>query len=87
MNILYIDLKHGIRRFRICNYFCEILKFRNFMNALMILRNLLLSDQTRPQDKADSFSTSLLRTMVCSKQAQKLERNNTDVSRVQHSHR
>ena len=37
------------------------------------------SDQTRPQDKADSFSTSLLRTMFYSKQAQKLARNDTNV--------
>ena len=34
MNILYIALKHLIRRFRICNYFCEISKFRDFMNTL-----------------------------------------------------
>ena len=34
MNILYIALKHMIWRFRICNYFCEISKFRDFMNTL-----------------------------------------------------
>ena len=34
MNILYIALKQVIWRFRICNYFCEISKFRNFMNTL-----------------------------------------------------
>ena len=34
MNILYIALKHVIWRFRTCNYFCEISKFRNFMNTL-----------------------------------------------------
>ena len=34
MNILYIVLKHVIRRFRICNYFCEISKFRDFMDTL-----------------------------------------------------
>ena len=34
MNILYIALKHVIWRFRICNYFREISKFRDFMNAL-----------------------------------------------------
>ena len=34
MNILYIALKHVIWRFRICNYFCEISKFRDFMNSL-----------------------------------------------------
>ena len=34
MNILYIAVKHVIWRFRICNYFCEISKFRNFMKAL-----------------------------------------------------
>ena len=34
MNILYIALKHVIWRFSICNYFCEIFKFRDFMNTL-----------------------------------------------------
>ena len=34
MNILYIALKHVIWRFRICNYLCEISKFRDFMNTL-----------------------------------------------------
>ena len=37
MNILYIALKYVICRFRICNNFCEIFKFRDFMNTL---RNL-----------------------------------------------
>ena len=32
-DVLYIVLKTFIRRFRICNYFLEILKFRHFMNA------------------------------------------------------
>ena len=36
MNILYITLKHVIRRFVICNY------FRDFMNAVMGSRNILL---------------------------------------------
>ena len=35
MNIyIYIALKHVIWRFRICNYFCEISKFRDFMTTL-----------------------------------------------------
>ena len=34
MNILDIALKHVTWRFRICNYFCEISKFGNFMNTL-----------------------------------------------------
>ena len=34
INILYIALKHMIWRFRICNYFCEISKFRDFINTL-----------------------------------------------------
>ena len=34
MNILYISLKHVKWRFRICNYFREIFKFRDFMNTL-----------------------------------------------------
>ena len=33
-NLLYIVLKHVIWRFRICNYFCKISKFRDFMNTL-----------------------------------------------------
>ena len=33
-NFTYIALKHVIWRFRICNYFCEISKFRGFMNTL-----------------------------------------------------
>ena len=33
-HIIYIALKHVIWRFRICNYFCEISKFRDFMNTL-----------------------------------------------------
>ena len=37
MNVLYIALKHVVWRVRICNYFCEISKFRDFMNTL---RNL-----------------------------------------------
>ena len=36
MNILYIALEHVIWRIRICNYFREIFRFRDFMN---ILRN------------------------------------------------
>ena len=31
--IIYIALKHMIRRFRLCNYFCEIFKFHDFMNT------------------------------------------------------
>ena len=34
MNILYIALKLVIWRFRICNYFREMFKFRNFMSTL-----------------------------------------------------
>ena len=33
MNILYIALKYVILRFRICNKFCEISKFRDFINT------------------------------------------------------
>ena len=40
MNILYIALKHVIWRFRICNLFSEMFKFRDFMN---ILRNFAKS--------------------------------------------
>ena len=31
---ILLALKHVIWRFRICNYFCEISKFRDFMNTL-----------------------------------------------------
>ena len=34
MNILYMALKHIIWRFRICNYFRDMFKFRDFMNTL-----------------------------------------------------
>ena len=34
MNILYIDVKQVIWKFRICNYFREMFKFRDFMNTL-----------------------------------------------------
>ena len=34
MNILYIYLKCVTWRFRICNYFREMCKFRDFMNTL-----------------------------------------------------
>ena len=34
MNILYMALKHIIWRFRICNYFRKMFKFRDFMNTL-----------------------------------------------------
>ena len=34
MNILYIILKHVVWRFRICTYFREMFKFRDFMNTL-----------------------------------------------------
>ena len=34
MNILYMALKHVICRFRICNYFRETFRFRDFMNTL-----------------------------------------------------
>ena len=34
MNILYIILEHVVWRFRICNYFGEIFKCRDFMNTL-----------------------------------------------------
>ena len=43
MNILYITLlKHVIRRFRICNYFCELFKFHNFMKVLMIFAKYII---------------------------------------------
>ena len=42
MNILYIALKYMIWRVRICNKFCEISKFRNFMN-MYTLRNFAKS--------------------------------------------
>ena len=34
MNILYIALKNVIWKFRVCNYFCGISKFRDLMNTL-----------------------------------------------------
>ena len=34
MNILYLALKHVIWRFRVCDYFYEISKFRDFINTL-----------------------------------------------------
>ena len=34
MNMLYINLKLVVWRFRIYNYFREIFKFRDFMNTL-----------------------------------------------------
>ena len=34
MDVLYIALKQVIWEFRICNYFCEISKFRDLMNTL-----------------------------------------------------
>ena len=40
MNILYIALKYVIWRFQLCNYVCEIFKFRDFMNTL---RNFMKS--------------------------------------------
>ena len=40
MNMLYIILKHVVWRFRIYNYFREIVKFRDLMN---ILRNFAKS--------------------------------------------
>ena len=40
MNVSYIALKHVIWRFRICNYFREIFKFRDLMN---IFRNFAKS--------------------------------------------
>ena len=33
LNKLYLTLKHGILRFQICNYFRQIFKFRDLMNA------------------------------------------------------
>ena len=33
-HIILIALKHVIWRFRICNYFCQKSKFRDFMNTL-----------------------------------------------------
>ena len=33
MNILYTALKYVIWRFRTCNYFREMFKFRDFMNT------------------------------------------------------
>ena len=52
MNILYIALKHVILRFRICNYFCEMFKFRDFMNTL---RNFVRSVFARIFDLAKQF--------------------------------
>ena len=34
MNVLNMILKHVVWRFQIYNYFCEIFKFRDFMNTL-----------------------------------------------------
>ena len=36
INILHIDLKQAIWRFRICDYFSQIYKFRDFMNTLTL---------------------------------------------------
>ena len=42
MNILYKVLKYVIRRFRICIYFREIVKFCDLMNALMIFAKYII---------------------------------------------
>ena len=44
MNILYVALKHVIWRFRICNYFCEISKFLDFMNTLRNFAKSVFAD-------------------------------------------
>ena len=36
INISYMSLKNVIWKFRICNYFREIFKFREFINTLRI---------------------------------------------------
>ena len=43
MNI-YIALKQVIWRFRICNYFCEISKFHDFMNTLRNFAKSVFAD-------------------------------------------
>ena len=42
MDISYTALKHVIWRFRICDYFRKIFKFRDFMDALMISQNQII---------------------------------------------
>ena len=42
MNILYQYTTHMIRRFLTCNYFREIFKFVDFMNALMIFAKYII---------------------------------------------
>ena len=59
MNILYTALKHGIWRFRICNYFREIFKCREFMNTLRNFAKSIFAIFTRnlniSRDKAKQF--------------------------------
>ena len=59
MNILYIALKHVISRYRIRNYFCEISKFRDFMNAL---RNFEKSGFAHTSTKFKYFAKQLILT-------------------------
>ena len=59
MNILYIVLKHLIWRFGICNYFCEISNFRNFMNTL---RNFAKSDFAHVSAKFKYFAKQFIVT-------------------------
>ena len=44
MNILHLSLKHVTWRFRICNYFFEIFKFRDFMNVLRKFAKSVFAD-------------------------------------------
>ena len=40
---LSVVLKQVIRKFGICNYFCEIFKLRNFVNAFMIFAKYIIA--------------------------------------------
>ena len=60
MNIIYIGLKQVIWRFCICNYFREILKFRDFMSALMILRNFVRPIKLIVENRRALFSAKIV---------------------------
>ena len=59
INISYIALDHLIWRFRICNYFCEISKCRNFMNTLI---NLVKSVSSHISAKLTYFAKKIILT-------------------------
>ena len=66
MNILYTALKHVIWRFGICNYFCEISKFRCFIKTLRNFAKSAFAQNLNISRNNLYYPNHVLFKMICS---------------------